>query len=219
MSVDVCRPARRTTIRSPSAFHSSTEPGPTPSRRRTSAGTEICPWAVTFECARAMSKYYHGNEPSGCRTRSGRSCLTRYRGGPARHSTPPFSVVNRRRLSVMTRARSASWASTDTRSASSSGNMTRVQLTPSVVRKTAPASPTAQQTVGDGPEIARSVTSGGWKRLVHVAPPSVVRSTAPFTSRHALAAGAGSESDARSRNSAALAVLCGVAAAAGGGAG
>ena len=33
-----------------------------PSLRRTSAGTEICPCAVTLECASAMAIYYHGNE-------------------------------------------------------------------------------------------------------------------------------------------------------------
>jgi hypothetical protein len=31
-----------------------TAPGPTPSFRRTSAGTEICPCAVSFDCASAM---------------------------------------------------------------------------------------------------------------------------------------------------------------------
>lgn len=49
------RPARRTTILSSSSSHSRTDPGPMPSFRRTSAGTEICPWAVTFECAIATA--------------------------------------------------------------------------------------------------------------------------------------------------------------------
>jgi threonine dehydrogenase-like Zn-dependent dehydrogenase len=39
----VYRPALRTTTASPSSSHSSTEPGPIPSFRRTSTGTEICP--------------------------------------------------------------------------------------------------------------------------------------------------------------------------------
>ena len=39
-----------------------TAPGPTPSFRRTSAGTEICPCAVSFDCASAMmTLHYHGN--------------------------------------------------------------------------------------------------------------------------------------------------------------
>ena len=40
-SAEVNRPTRRTTILSPSSCHSSVEPGPTPSFRRTAAGTEI----------------------------------------------------------------------------------------------------------------------------------------------------------------------------------
>ena len=60
-SSDEYRPARRTTTLSPASSHSRTEPGPTPSIRRTSAGTEICPCAVTFECASAMALSYHGN--------------------------------------------------------------------------------------------------------------------------------------------------------------
>ncbi len=32
-----------------------------PSRLRTSAGTETCPCAVTFDWASAMTSYYHGN--------------------------------------------------------------------------------------------------------------------------------------------------------------
>jgi hypothetical protein len=50
----VNRPTRRTTIFSPSSCHSSVEPGPTPSFRRTAAGTEICPCAVRREWAIAM---------------------------------------------------------------------------------------------------------------------------------------------------------------------
>ena len=61
ISVDVKRPTRRTTMWSPSSCHSRTDPGPTPSLRRTSAGTEICPCAVTLDCAIAMSLYYQGN--------------------------------------------------------------------------------------------------------------------------------------------------------------
>src|SRR5437588_12233600 len=48
-------------MRSPSSSHSSTEPGARPSFRRTTAGIEICPCAVSFECASAMLAYYHGN--------------------------------------------------------------------------------------------------------------------------------------------------------------
>jgi hypothetical protein len=33
--------------------HSRTEPGPTPGFRRMSSATEICPWAVSFDCAMA----------------------------------------------------------------------------------------------------------------------------------------------------------------------
>src|SRR5262245_522949 len=62
MSSEENRPAFRTTMRSPSSSHSSTEPGPTPSFWRTFAGTEIWPCAVSFECASAMEEYYHGNE-------------------------------------------------------------------------------------------------------------------------------------------------------------
>ncbi len=40
MSADVYRPDRLTTTTFPSSFHSSREPGPTPSLRRTSAGTD-----------------------------------------------------------------------------------------------------------------------------------------------------------------------------------
>jgi hypothetical protein len=54
-------PHRRTTILSPSSSHSRTEPGPTANFRRTSAGTEICPWAVILDRARAICLYYHGN--------------------------------------------------------------------------------------------------------------------------------------------------------------
>src|SRR5437870_4039711 len=61
ISSEVKRPARRTTILSPSSSHSRTEPGPTPSFRRTSIGTEIWPCAVTFECAIAIPIYYQGN--------------------------------------------------------------------------------------------------------------------------------------------------------------
>ena len=34
------------------------EPGPTPSFRRTSAGTEIRPWVVSLDCAMAMGENY-----------------------------------------------------------------------------------------------------------------------------------------------------------------
>src|ERR1035441_9696505 len=54
MSSELKRPARRTTILPPSSSHSRTEPGPTPSFRRTSTGTEICPCAVSLECAIAI---------------------------------------------------------------------------------------------------------------------------------------------------------------------
>ncbi len=54
MSSEEKRPRRRTTIASPSTSHSRTEPGTSPSRRRTSAGTEICPCAVSLDWARAM---------------------------------------------------------------------------------------------------------------------------------------------------------------------
>lgn len=61
ISCDEYRPARRMTIRSPSSSHCRTEPGPIPSFLRTWAGTEICPCAVTLECASAMQTHYHGN--------------------------------------------------------------------------------------------------------------------------------------------------------------
>src|SRR5262245_54883358 len=48
-------------MRSPSSSHSMTDPGPTPSLRRTSAGTEICPCAVSFDCAMIMFINYLGN--------------------------------------------------------------------------------------------------------------------------------------------------------------
>lgn len=54
-------PARRTVIRSPTCSHSSTEPGPIPSLRRTSAGTEICPCAVSRDLASGTPFNYHGN--------------------------------------------------------------------------------------------------------------------------------------------------------------
>ena len=49
---------------SPSSAHSSSEPGPMPSLRRTLAGTEIRPCAVTFERAIAMKPHYRANELS-----------------------------------------------------------------------------------------------------------------------------------------------------------
>src|SRR5580698_1764134 len=61
ISSELKRPARRTTIWLPSSSHSRTDPGPTPSFRRTSAGTEICPWAVSLERAIATTSHYHGN--------------------------------------------------------------------------------------------------------------------------------------------------------------
>src|ERR1035437_2272870 len=61
MSWDVNRAERRTTIFSPSSSHSKIDPGPMPSFRRTPAGTEICPCAVTLERASAMPFHYHGN--------------------------------------------------------------------------------------------------------------------------------------------------------------
>src|ERR1039457_5142704 len=61
MSSNVDCPTRRTTILSPSSSHSRVDPGPIPSLRRTSRGTEICPCAVTFECASAIRLHYHGN--------------------------------------------------------------------------------------------------------------------------------------------------------------
>src|SRR6478672_5315888 len=61
ISSELNRPARRTTILPPSSSHSKTEPGPMPSFRRTSIGTEIWPCAVTFECAIAIPIYYQGN--------------------------------------------------------------------------------------------------------------------------------------------------------------
>src|ERR1039458_5718946 len=54
MSAELKRPARRTPILPPSSSHSRTEPGPMPSFRRTSTETEICPCAVSLECAIAM---------------------------------------------------------------------------------------------------------------------------------------------------------------------
>ncbi len=62
ISSELKRDARLTTMFLPSSFHSRTEPGPTPSFRRTSAGTEICPCAVTFDCAIGIFLYYQGNE-------------------------------------------------------------------------------------------------------------------------------------------------------------
>ena len=47
-------------IFSPSSTQARTDPGPTPSLRRTSAGTEICPCAVSFDCASAIKVHYHG---------------------------------------------------------------------------------------------------------------------------------------------------------------
>ena len=43
------RPARRTTMAPPRSPHSRIAPGPTPKRRRTSAGTDTWPCAVSFE--------------------------------------------------------------------------------------------------------------------------------------------------------------------------
>lgn len=45
---DVCAPIRRTTTRSPSASHASVAPGPIPSLRRTEAGTDTWPCAVSL---------------------------------------------------------------------------------------------------------------------------------------------------------------------------
>src|SRR5512136_1016328 len=62
MSADEYLPDRTTKIVPPRSSHSRMEPEPIPSFRRTSAGTGICPWAVTFECAIAIATYYLGNE-------------------------------------------------------------------------------------------------------------------------------------------------------------
>src|SRR5262249_44720950 len=67
MSSNVYLPDRRTTIRPLSSSHSITEPGPTPRRFRTAAGTEIWPCAVSFDLASAILGYYHGNENSPAR--------------------------------------------------------------------------------------------------------------------------------------------------------
>src|ERR1017187_1792458 len=61
ISSELKRLARLTIMLLPSSFHSRTEPGPIPSFRRTSAGTEICPCAVTFDCAIGIFLYYQGN--------------------------------------------------------------------------------------------------------------------------------------------------------------
>jgi hypothetical protein len=61
ISSELNRPARRTTILVPSSSHSRIEPGPIPSFRRMSRGTEICPCAVSRDCAIAMVLYYPGN--------------------------------------------------------------------------------------------------------------------------------------------------------------
>src|SRR5713226_4025433 len=62
MSWEEWRPARRTTMAPPSSLHSRTAPGPTPRRRRTAAGTDTWPCAVSFEWAIGdMSINYHGN--------------------------------------------------------------------------------------------------------------------------------------------------------------
>src|SRR5438270_11593633 len=55
MSSDEYWPTRRTTMLSPSSSHSSTDPGPTPSLRLTSAGTAIWPCAVSFDFASATA--------------------------------------------------------------------------------------------------------------------------------------------------------------------
>src|ERR1035437_1326753 len=60
ISSELKRPASGTTILSPSSSHSRTEPGPMPSFRRTSTGTEICPYEVTLECAIAIPISYQG---------------------------------------------------------------------------------------------------------------------------------------------------------------
>src|SRR6266540_4702034 len=62
MSWEEWRPARRTTMAPPSSLHSRTAPGPTPRRRRTAAGTDTWPCAVSFEWAIGdMNINYHGN--------------------------------------------------------------------------------------------------------------------------------------------------------------
>src|ERR1035437_193775 len=65
ISWELKRNARLTTILPPSSSHSRTEPGPMPSFRRTFAGTEICPCAVTFDCAIGIFLYYQGNGTGG----------------------------------------------------------------------------------------------------------------------------------------------------------
>ena len=62
MSSEVKRPARRTTIRPPSTSHSNNEPGPTPSQRRTVAGTETRPCAESLQRANTMLAYYQSHE-------------------------------------------------------------------------------------------------------------------------------------------------------------
>jgi hypothetical protein len=48
-----------------SSSHSTTEPGATPSRRRTSAGTDTCPCEVRRDLAIATRLHYHGNDTDG----------------------------------------------------------------------------------------------------------------------------------------------------------
>lgn len=49
-------PPGATHLFSSSSTHSSTAPGPAPSRRRASAGIDTCPCAVTFDVASAMAR-------------------------------------------------------------------------------------------------------------------------------------------------------------------
>jgi len=61
-SEELKRPARLTKTPPSLSCHSSTDPGPMPSFLRTSAGTEIWPWAVTLDWGIDMDAHYQGNE-------------------------------------------------------------------------------------------------------------------------------------------------------------
>lgn len=61
MSEEVTEPEWRTEIRPFSSSQTRVEPGPTPRRLRTSAGRDICPWAVILDCAISICSHYRSN--------------------------------------------------------------------------------------------------------------------------------------------------------------
>jgi len=115
MSADVHFPSRRT-MKAPSRHsQTSTEPGPTPSCRRTSAGTEICPCAVTLDWMLLIKVHYPGNATRSidvaCPARPG--ALDRgsfdFRAIPTAKARSSFATASRSRPATRSSSPSDTW--------------------------------------------------------------------------------------------------------------